>query len=171
MNKNMSTTFFSSFFIKRLPTVDLEQLNREQLVKIFKSYATPIHKRFKYSHTTNHEDQIHQLHGTQQNVQLKTKPETNVERLTDACKRIKFSNTREEELISKKRPHDGDTQMVINSYIESFSFYRRRLYFRNYLHNLILFVCNSIFFIQCRYVINHPVNRRGRKLHGHDDTN
>lgn len=148
--------------MKRLPAVDLEQSNREQLVKIFKSYATPIHKRFKHSHTTNHEDQINQMHGTQQNVQLKTKPETNVERLTDACKRIKFSNTREEELVSKKRLHDGDTQMVINSYIESFSFHRRWLYFRNYLHNLVLFCL--FFFFSMQICDQSPSQSKRKKI-------
>lgn len=106
----------SIFFIpllKRLPSVDLGQLNREQLVKIFRSYAMPIHKRSKHVHTTFKQiEQSEQLSGSQRTIHLKRKPESNVEKSTDGSKRIKFTSIQEEELTPKMRMHDEDSPMV-----------------------------------------------------------
>lgn len=105
------TLFLTS--LKRLPTVDLEQMDRDELVKIFKSYATPIHKRPR--HASTNAEQSDKLPGNHRSIQLKKKPEPNVEKLTDACKRIKFSNTRQGDLLPKKRMQEADTPMVIIS--------------------------------------------------------
>lgn len=96
--------------LKRLPSVDLEHMNREQLVKIFKNFAMPMHKRPTHAHNTTCPDQSEQLPVSQRTIHLKRKPESNVEKLTDGCKRIKFASHREVELNPK---HDGDSPMVI----------------------------------------------------------
>lgn len=146
--------------LQRLPTVDLEQLNRDELVKTFKSFATPIHKRPRHGHAHTNAEQREQLPGSQRSIQLKKRPEPNVEKLTDACKRIKFSNTRQEELLPKKRMHEGDTPMVINFSFHISCFGWPKIIYITYLFSLC-----------CRHMINHPASRSGWKLHGHNRNN
>lgn len=88
-------------------------MGRDQLVKIFKSYAMPIHQRSRHAHTSNDTDQNNQHVGSQRTIHLKRKPDSSVEKLTDSYQKIKFSGTREEEApTAKKRLHDEDTLMV-----------------------------------------------------------
>lgn len=112
---NSSLLFSIHRFTQRLPSVNLEEMNREQLVKIFKNYASPIPKRSSGTlPLANGKEQHNQLAAGQHSVQLKRKPETNLEKSTDLCKKRKYSNDKvaDATTANRKRQHNGDVPMV-----------------------------------------------------------